>query len=158
MREFIGTNYNIDSCAEACKEYRYYGLQNGGECRCDDDWIHSIKYGKADNCRDDGLGAGWRNSIYKTVSPLDIIVTACNGWDYGSITNSMQIQLSGINGASEYIYVNQDSQLPVNGGSSSFQNSISNIGELYHVKIMVDDEYGFCLSSLKISYDNKENR
>ena len=62
----------------------------------------------------------------------------------------MQIQLSGINGASQYIYINTKSQLPVDGTSTTFQNSISNIGQLYHVKI-INDEITIWFLSERIS-------
>ena len=39
--------FSIESCRDACPEYKYFSLQNGGQCFCDNDIAHAIKYGDA---------------------------------------------------------------------------------------------------------------
>ena len=56
--------YNKDSCSKACKKYNYFALQAGSWCSCDN---VAPNYQKRPNkeCGTRGLGAGWRNSVYK---------------------------------------------------------------------------------------------
>jgi len=57
--------YNADSCQNACKNYRYFSLQDNGQCFCENDWNHATKYGR-DSCGK--MGASRCNYIYENVS------------------------------------------------------------------------------------------
>ena len=56
--------YNVESCQNACKEYKYFSLQHNGWCSCEDDEAHATKYGTS-SCN--GMGGGWCNYIYKNI-------------------------------------------------------------------------------------------
>ena len=56
--------YNVESCQNACKDYKYFSLQNNGWCSCEDDKAHATKYGTS-SCN--GMGGGWCNYIYKNI-------------------------------------------------------------------------------------------
>ena len=57
--------YTAETCAAACPQYTYIGLQDNGWCCCDNDYNHVTKYGTASNCYP--KGAGWCNAVYKKV-------------------------------------------------------------------------------------------
>ena len=66
-------NYNTDSCSGACKDYKYFALQDGykglSQCFCSNSFENSTKYG-IDDC---GPGGGaWCNFIYQHDSPSPI--------------------------------------------------------------------------------------
>ena len=73
--------YTVETCANACSEYKLFGLQNNGWCQCDNEFTHASKYGASSNeCRP--LGGPWCNAIYAfTDIPKDIIAppTVCDG-------------------------------------------------------------------------------
>ena len=60
--------YDQSSCNKACKDYKFFALQHNGWCVCGDAYATEAKYvKKADSeCGENGLGGGWRNSIYQT--------------------------------------------------------------------------------------------
>ena len=102
-----------------------------------------------------------------TVSPSQaptthatIDITACDGWNYGSISNSMQLKLTGIESVSSYGYVNSYSQLPINGNSQTFDqlllSNIHNVTDLYSIHLIIDDPFGYCIKSLSITLDNNK--
>ena len=85
---------------------------------------------------------------------VDIDITGCDNWEYESITNSLQMRLKGMEGSTSYFYGNPDNQLPTYGDTFTFTRSIYNIGDMNSVDISVEDENGFCISELSISYEN----
>ena len=54
---------------------------------------------------------GYLNAKYYAASTIGI--TACDSWDYGAISNSLQMRLTGIQGSSRYFYVNQYTHLSI---------------------------------------------
>ena len=95
------------------------------------------------------------NSVeFDTTVIIDI--TSCNGWNYGSISNSMQMRLLGSSGSSSYFEVNKYGQLPILGETLSFEQGLisTDIGELYSIQLSVDDSLGYCIKSIQISYNN----
>ena len=61
-----GGHFTNDTCFLACEnDYKYFGVQNGGECFCDNDFNRSTRDG-VDNC---GYSGGpWCNFIYMSYS------------------------------------------------------------------------------------------
>merc|ERR1711871_72892 len=72
--------YTAESCHEQCKDFKYFALQNGGWCNCDNSYSdnYSGSGGKgsynalsANTCNKDGvwpgrgMGGGWANAIYQ---------------------------------------------------------------------------------------------
>jgi len=57
-------HYTAKTCSAACKDYKYFSLQAGSWCSCENDLLHATKYGKASNCRD-RRGGGWANDIFQ---------------------------------------------------------------------------------------------
>merc|ERR1739848_870846 len=61
--------YTPSTCRQACPQYKYFALQNGGWCTCDDDFsTPSDIYTQVDDteCNKGGVGQGgaWRNAVY----------------------------------------------------------------------------------------------
>ena len=83
---------------------------------------------------------------------ISVNITACNDWSYGSISNSLQMQLKGSDYPSEFFYVNQLSTLPINGQSMSFDIELTtDIADLLSIVIAVDDNYGYCLQTVIVT-------
>ena len=64
-----GNGYDKSSCNSACKDYTYFGLQNGGECWCGNAYGTESKYiEKQDSACGgaEGNGGSWSNSVYET--------------------------------------------------------------------------------------------
>ena len=72
-----GGHFTNDTCFLACKDdYKYFAIQNYGECFCDNDFNHSTRNGIAD-CGYNG--AGWCNFIYMSYSqPTSSPTYFCN--------------------------------------------------------------------------------
>eukprot|EP01084_Bolivina_argentea_P168168 291703_1 len=89
---------------------------------------------------------------------ISITITACHNWDYASFSNSLQMQIKGVHGASQFFYVNKHSSLPTNGATKIFMindiKRLSDIGELYSVILSMADNQGFCIKSLVINILN----
>jgi len=84
-----------------------------------------------------------------------IQVTACDGWDYGSMSSTLRMQLKGLNGITEFFIVNSQLPLPTQGRSTIFtvqDIDVSNIAELYSVLLSVDDLSGYCIQDLSVGY------
>eukprot|EP01084_Bolivina_argentea_P206244 352170_1 len=64
--------YNIASCSTACLDYKYFSLQAGSWCFCDNDLVHAKKYGEAPagTCPTSRIGGSWGNDIFQN----------SNGW------------------------------------------------------------------------------
>lgn len=65
--------YTPASCKKACPRYKYFALQAGSWCNCDNTYgTPANKYSKAPdhecNRGGAGYGGGWRNAIYKAAS------------------------------------------------------------------------------------------
>ena len=59
-----GKGHTAESCMAKCPQYKYFALQYGGQCFCDNDFQHATKYGKhIPACSKDG--GPWCNYIYK---------------------------------------------------------------------------------------------
>ena len=60
--------YGQVSCNNACKDYKYFALQDNDWCVCGDAYATETKYVKKPDaeCGPNGRGAEWRNSIYHT--------------------------------------------------------------------------------------------
>jgi hypothetical protein len=61
--------YTINSCGSECHQFRYWSLQNGGQCFCDNSYsTPSGTYPQVKNheCNKGGTGYGgsWRNAVY----------------------------------------------------------------------------------------------
>eukprot|EP01084_Bolivina_argentea_P013484 25318_1 len=85
-----------------------------------------------------------------------ISVTACSEWDYGSTSNTLQIQLKGSNGSTPLVYVNDVSVLPINGKTSVYYVQMKyDIGKLYSVWLSVQDSYGYCIQNLHVNIGTK---
>ena len=64
--------YNLKTCNEACKTYKYFALQNGGCCVCGDAYATEAQYvQKPDRECNRGSGGVWRNSVYRTCQGYD---------------------------------------------------------------------------------------
>eukprot|EP01083_Nonionella_stella_P079913 219371_1 len=59
--------YTIASCSTACPTYKYFALQHGSWCCCDNDLNHAKKYGAAPAgaCPTNQLGGVWANDIFQ---------------------------------------------------------------------------------------------
>jgi hypothetical protein len=57
--------YNRDSCKRACRNYRFYALQNDGWCSCDYDFEHATKHGISDQCHPDRRGGPGANNLFE---------------------------------------------------------------------------------------------
>jgi hypothetical protein len=67
VRKNSGNIYTDKSCAEACKQYTFFGLQSNGECFCDESYSTPAKtYPKLPDskCGDDRKGREWTNAVY----------------------------------------------------------------------------------------------
>merc|ERR1711871_1915055 len=75
-----GYGYSAVNCRHVCKDYKYFALQNGGWCNCDNSYgdNYSGSGGKgsynalsANTCNKDGtwpgrgMGGGWANAVYE---------------------------------------------------------------------------------------------
>ena len=71
-----GYYYDETSCSQACKDYTYFGLQDGSnnrsQCFCSDSWASTTQYGP-DDCGKDG--GPWCNYVYENVKPPPIPTT-----------------------------------------------------------------------------------
>lgn len=62
-----------DTCSKACTNYKYFSLQNGGECFCGNDYSTQKKYSRVidSECDDNGgrkgirLGGIWKNAVFR---------------------------------------------------------------------------------------------
>eukprot|EP01083_Nonionella_stella_P077526 211764_1 len=88
-----------------------------------------------------------------------IVVTGCYGWDYASVSNSLNIQLKGSNGQSHSFNVNEYSSLPVHGQTAGFWIGVDvgTVGSLYSVVLSVDDPHGYCIKELTVNLANGQN-
>jgi hypothetical protein len=69
LPDYKGTDRSansVETCSKKCDSYNYFGVQDGGQCFCGNDWDKATKYG-ASNCGE--KGGGWCNYIYKNTDP-----------------------------------------------------------------------------------------
>merc|ERR1712014_25579 len=60
--------FNAQSCNKACsKRFKYFALQDGGWCCCDNRYGSSDKYKKQPDseCKSNRKGGPWRNAVYE---------------------------------------------------------------------------------------------
>lgn len=65
LPHYKGTDNSVNgasNCSKKCKDYKYFGMQDSGQCFCGNDWDKATKYGKG-NCGENG--GWWCNYIYK---------------------------------------------------------------------------------------------
>eukprot|EP01084_Bolivina_argentea_P240285 403716_1 len=81
MELFIGADYTVTLCFEEClnQKYKYFAVQNGSHCFCDDNYDNSTRYGAATNCGIAGTGGIWANDLYHNKYELIL--------DHKNITN-----------------------------------------------------------------------
>lgn len=73
MPNYMGTDTSansVETCSKKCDGYNFFGLQDGGQCFCGNDWDDSTKYG-AGNCGE--KGGPWCNFIYKYRNPTSAV-------------------------------------------------------------------------------------
>jgi len=64
----LGYGHNPESCSDACHNYGYFALQNGGWCVCDNAYSTEDKYHQADDSEcGSGAGGAWRNAVYQQI-------------------------------------------------------------------------------------------
>ena len=69
LPDYKGTDRSansVETCSKKCDSYNYFGVQDGGQCFCGNDWDKATKYG-ASNCGE--KGGGLCNYIYKNTDP-----------------------------------------------------------------------------------------
>lgn len=68
-----GYYYDQTSCSQACKDYTYFGLQDGNnnrsQCFCSDSWASTTQYGP-DTCGEQG--GPWCNYVFENAKPPPI--------------------------------------------------------------------------------------
>ena len=65
--------YDIDECRLECISYKYFALQYGTECWCENCLNDAIQYGTADgDCGDDGLGGIFSFDLYQNSHCMSI--------------------------------------------------------------------------------------
>jgi hypothetical protein len=61
--------YDKHSCQKACPQYKYFALQNGGWCTCDNTYsTPANQYPKVADSQCGTKGGSWRNMVYKNPS------------------------------------------------------------------------------------------
>jgi len=60
---------SVGECYTKCarRGYKYFGVQAGRECFCENSRSHALKYGRARNCRS-YKGGGWANDVFQITS------------------------------------------------------------------------------------------
>ena len=94
---------------------------------------------------------------------MSVEITACDSWNWESVSNALQLQLKGSNYPSQFFFVNQLSPLPINGETMEFdipndyiQELTTNIGDLQSIVMALDDnDFGYCIKNMtiQISHD-----
>ena len=51
------------TCFEVCLDFKYFSLQQGVHCFCENDYEDVTKYGNSTNCKS-GIGGPWANDVY----------------------------------------------------------------------------------------------
>merc|ERR1712048_112922 len=74
--------YNPDTCSTACKDYKYFAVQAGGYCFCDDDYDHATRYGEGGGCPASKMGAGWRNDLFLNEMPNNVAIKSVSSQKY----------------------------------------------------------------------------
>ena len=64
FRKYIGTGRTMATCKSACSGYKYFAMQNGHECFCENDFARGTRYGEK-VCNGNGLGGSWCNDVYR---------------------------------------------------------------------------------------------
>lgn len=60
--------YTPESCAIACKDYKYFGLQNGGWCCCENELEDATRYGPSTDCPEETrLGGSLANDLFENL-------------------------------------------------------------------------------------------
>merc|ERR1711933_319317 len=74
--------YTPDTCSTACKDYKYFAVQAGGWCFCDDDYDHATRYGEAGGCPASKMGAEWRNDLFLNEMPNNVAIRSVSSQKY----------------------------------------------------------------------------
>eukprot|EP01083_Nonionella_stella_P173195 596693_1 len=125
---------------------------------CDTDFDAIDDGGRGDDGgRDDGGSGGGGGGGGGNSGHVMIDITACDGWDYGSSSNSLQLQFKGEYDASPFFWVNDCGSLPTNGMTQTYHamDYMHDIGGmLQSIVVSVNDAYGYCIRRLSIHSDN----
>eukprot|EP01084_Bolivina_argentea_P047472 87484_1 len=66
LKNYQGTGYSIKTCEAACINFKYFAVQAGDQCFCDNDITSVTKYGESVTyCPYSGTGDQWVNTVYK---------------------------------------------------------------------------------------------
>eukprot|EP01084_Bolivina_argentea_P087088 157346_1 len=97
----IGKYQTIQTCNEACLKYKYFGMEYGSECFCDNSFIAATQYGRSTNCGICvqtnancpfiGVGGSWAINLYH--NQYDLI------FDHKNVSNgyfSINLKTTGI--------------------------------------------------------------
>ena len=60
--------YSIATCSQSCRHYKYFALQDGSYCSCDDDFAKILKYGPK-TCNNSSTGSENCNIVYLNKPP-----------------------------------------------------------------------------------------
>ncbi len=80
-------------------------------------------------------------------------MTACEGWHYASVPNTLQLQLGGEFQSTRFFYVNKRNALPTYGESYIFYVKVDYYdiyGNLVVVFVNVNDKFGYCMKGISI--------
>ena len=58
-----GYGYSVETCYTACSNYKYFAIQAGTWCVCEDSFDEATQYGTTTTCSN-GIGAAWSNALY----------------------------------------------------------------------------------------------
>jgi hypothetical protein len=59
--------YDREKCSQACKDYRYFALQNNGWCSCSNSLEEATRYGKHNTCPENRTGGPWGNDLFENL-------------------------------------------------------------------------------------------
>ena len=61
---YRGNGMGVNQCAERCNGHPLFGIENGGECWCEDSKARAQRRGKDTGCVD-GKGAAYKFDLYE---------------------------------------------------------------------------------------------
>eukprot|EP01084_Bolivina_argentea_P060804 111100_1 len=81
--------YDIDSCYQSCGEYKYFALQNGDSCYCDNDLYQATKFGSSTLCSSNHMGGSFANDMFEVNTVLSKQLFYVQNGANLEITNSL---------------------------------------------------------------------
>eukprot|EP01083_Nonionella_stella_P304655 1059593_1 len=90
--------------------------------------------------------------------PRSITIYSCDDWSDPSYSGALQIQIHGTQKNTPILTVNRFSKLPTNGANTTFHlgREFAGIGDVYDVRLFVNDEDGYCIKRLTIDLDGRQ--